>query len=118
MKHQIRRLPVHRNATIMAAVGATAIALVAVLLAMILPFARSDSSKGEILFWLLLMPFIYALVFYLFTAVTCAVYNLVAKHLGGFELELAEMSPTAGPQRTGMGTEPRAKQAVTTFGPV
>ena len=33
MKHQIRRLPVHRNATVMAAVGATAAAFVALLMA-------------------------------------------------------------------------------------
>ncbi len=117
MKHQIRRLPVHRNATVMAALGATATALVAVVMAMILPFARSDSSKGEILFWLLLMPFLYALVFYVFTAVTCAVYNLVAKRLGGFELELAPLSPVTGPEPAGAGPAGRSG-VVSTLGSV
>ncbi len=115
MKHQIRGLPVHRNATVMAAVGATATAFVALLMAMVLPFARSESSKGEILFWLLLMPFLYALVFYVFTAVTCAVYNLVAKRLGGFELELAEVPPTAGPERAGTGPVLRSKAEIVSY---
>ena len=46
-----------------------------------------------------------------------AARGLVAKRLGGFELELAEVPPTAGPERAGTGPVLRSK-AEGNFGPV
>jgi len=39
-------------------------------------------------FFLFIMPFLYGVMGFIMTAVSCAIYNLVSKWTGGIELEL------------------------------
>jgi hypothetical protein len=90
MKQQIRHLPVHRNARVMALLTALVSAVGVALMLAVLPFATTTggSSKTEAVAWLLAAPLLYAAVAYLTTALCCAVYNAMASRWGGFELEL------------------------------
>jgi hypothetical protein len=49
------------------------------------PFA----AFGSIFF--VLMPFIYAIIGFIFTALGCLIYNLVAKFMGGMAFSLEEI---------------------------
>lgn len=51
-------------------------------------------AGGSILF-LILAPFIYAIVAFIATAIGCTIYNVVAKRFGGVEIDLRPASPTA-----------------------
>lgn len=89
MKQQIRHLPVHRNARVMALLTALVSAVGVALMLAVLPFATTTGgSKTEAVAWLLAAPLLYAAVAYLTTALACAVYNAMAPRWGGFELEL------------------------------
>jgi hypothetical protein len=50
---------------------------------------------GGSIFFLILAPFIYAIVAFIATAIGCAIYNVVAKRFGGVEIDLRPASPTA-----------------------
>jgi hypothetical protein len=50
---------------------------------------------GGSVFFLILAPFIYAIVAFIATAIGCAIYNVVAKRFGGVEIDLRPASPTA-----------------------
>jgi len=43
---------------------------------------------------LLTMPFVHALSVFIFTAIGCGLYNLVAKQVGGIEITLQEIGDT------------------------
>ena len=90
MKQQIRHLPVHRNARVMALLTALLSGVGVALMLAVLPFATTTGggSKAEAVAWLLAAPLLYAAVAYLTTALACAVYNAMAPRWGGFELEL------------------------------
>ena len=77
MKQQIRHLPVHRNARVMALLTALVSAVGVALMLAVLPFATTTGggSKAEAVAWLLAAPLLYAAVAYLTTALACAVYN-------------------------------------------
>ena len=94
MKQQIRHLPVHRNARVMALLTALVSAVGVALMLAVLPFATSDGPKAVAAVWLLAAPLLYAAVAYVTTAVACAVYNAMASRWGGFELELG-VAPSA-----------------------
>ena len=89
MKQQIRHLPAHRNARVMAQLTAAVSAVGVALMLAVLPFATTTGgSKTEAVAWLLAAPLLYAAGAYLATALACAVYNLVAPRWGGFEVEM------------------------------
>jgi hypothetical protein len=50
---------------------------------------------GGSIFFLILAPFIYAIVAFIATAIGCAIYNVVAKRFGGVEIDLRPASPSA-----------------------
>jgi asparagine N-glycosylation enzyme membrane subunit Stt3 len=41
--------------------------------------------------FLVLMPFLYAVVGFLFVALACAIYNLAARFVGGLEISVVEV---------------------------
>ena len=50
--------------------------------------ARSTSEIILRILFILFMPVIYALISFVFVAIGCLVYNVIAKHIGGIEIEI------------------------------
>lgn len=46
--------------------------------------------------FLLLMPFIYAIVGFIVSAVSCVIYNITAGWIGGIEVEIEEITTIGG----------------------
>ncbi len=58
----------------------------------LLASAPEGSGQSVSLGWglVLLMPFIYAILGFIFVPIACWIYNLVARWVGGFEITLQE----------------------------
>jgi hypothetical protein len=50
---------------------------------------------GGSIFFLILAPFLYAIVAFIATAFSCWVYNVLAKRFGGIEIDLRPSAPMA-----------------------
>lgn len=91
---QIKRIGVKQTAKV-AAVCYFLISLVFVLPIGIVTLLLGSSSKGSAGFpaifggvFLLVLPVIYAVLGFVMVAISAALYNFVAKHVGGVEIEL------------------------------
>jgi hypothetical protein len=91
MKKQIVHVSVLQSAKVMAVLY----------LVMSLPFAAlmaipaMATGQGYSFGFLILMPVLYTVIGFVFTAVGAWVYNLVAGKVGGFEFTTAEVDPEA-----------------------
>lgn len=86
MRRQIVRLSVGQTSKVLAAMyGLMGVVLVPFFL---LAALSGPAGGGMSLGFALVMPVIYAALGYVFVAIGCAVYNFVARHLGGIEFEL------------------------------
>ena len=86
MRYRISRVAVHQTALVMAI-------LYGVLALVVVPFvflAGRMAVEGSRFpaFMLVLLPLVYALFAYVFTAIACWLYNLIAGWVGGIELTL------------------------------
>lgn len=52
--------------------------------------AFTPRNSGPAVGFVLALPLIYAVAGFIFTAIACALYNLVAKYVGGIEVQLEE----------------------------
>ena len=96
MKQQIARLSPHQNAKVAAVVWAI-ISLIFVIpmslsFLLVSPQAHGGPFAGG---FFLIMPVIYLIFGYLFTAFACWIYNLLVKYIGGFEYEARDAGPGA-----------------------
>ncbi len=89
MRHQISRFAVHQTSKVVAIVY---FAIGVILVPIFILAGRASPETGGSMVWLgALMPLIYAVFGYIFTAIALAVYNWVAGRVGGIELELASV---------------------------
>ena len=99
---RIRRFGIVRTSTVVALLYVVVIAIifvpVAVLVAIASP-ASTTTATGtrvgavEILVFGLVIALVYGLVGWIFTAIACALYNLVARMVGGIEIQLEAVAP-------------------------
>lgn len=87
MRQQIVRLSVHQTSKVLAALYAL-MGLVLVPLFLLVSFA-SPEGAGVGLGFALLLPLIYGALGYVFVALGCWLYNVVASRVGGIEMVLA-----------------------------
>ena len=102
---RVRRLGVVRTATV------ASVVYLLITLIILLPFVLVLATAGPITitdqagrtttlelspFVLLLLPFVYALIGWVLTALSCLIYNLAAAITGGAELELVGEIPAGG----------------------
>lgn len=66
---------------------------------------RIDVGPGILV--LLVVPFIYALAGWIFTALACLIYNLAARITGGIEVEVERREPPPQPAVVGNWGPPR-----------
>jgi hypothetical protein len=101
---RIRRFGVIRTATAVAAIYFILVAIIAIPFAIIVsttPMTYTDQFGRTFRFELspllaLFLPFIYAGIGWVFTALACLIYNLAARFTGGIEFEaLAVGTPPA-----------------------
>ena len=99
--YRIRRFGIIKTATTVAVLYMVAIAIFAIPLALLLsavgsaiPTAAGPSidASGIIMFVLLLIVG-YGIGTWVFTAIACALYNLVARWVGGVEMQLEAVAP-------------------------
>jgi hypothetical protein len=90
MPQQIRRFGVLQTAKVIAVLyGLMGLVFVPIFLVVAM-FSPSKDSPGA--GFALLMPIIYAVLGFVFTAIGCAIYNFVAGLVGGIEVELDSRS--------------------------
>jgi hypothetical protein len=86
MPQQIRRFGVVQTAKVVAVLYALMGLLFAPLVLLTTLFTPRESGLGP--GFALALPVLYGLVGFVFTAIACAIYNLVAGWVGGIEVEL------------------------------
>ena len=100
--YRIRRFGNIKTATMVAVLYMVAIAIFAIPIALFISAVGSaipagagpsiDASSGIILFVLLAIVG-YGILTWVFTAIACALYNLVARWVGGVEMQLEAVAP-------------------------
>ncbi len=100
MTRHITALGVHRTALIGAILGAVFAFIVALLVTPVMMMApRSEASPGLALFgsgiMIIIMPIVYFVIGYIFTAIWVALFNLIAPRLGGIPVTFADEQPPA-----------------------
>ncbi len=101
MTRHITSLGVHRTAL----VGAICAAVIALIVALVItPFMMmvprmAETSPGVGLFgsgiMIILMPILYFVIGYIFTAIWVVLFNLIAPRLGGIPITFADEQPPA-----------------------
>jgi hypothetical protein len=107
---RIRRFGVMKTATLVAVLYMLVIAIIVVPITVIVALARSaDSAGGAIGFLLLglLAAVFYGLAGWVFTAISCLLYNVAAGWVGGIEVQVEAVAPaTPAPAWGPTGTPP------------
>lgn len=86
---RIKRFGVAQTAKVVAIIYFFVIAIVMMPLGLIIILLGGFHGIGHwegVMF--LFLPFVYALIAFVFTAIGCLVYNLIAKRIGGIEVEI------------------------------
>jgi hypothetical protein len=76
--------------------------------AQVAPGLSAGAGAGAILIGGVIIAVIYAIVGWIFTAIACALYNLVAGFTGGIEVELQAVAPPPAVPTWGPSTTPPA----------
>jgi hypothetical protein len=93
MPQQIRKFGVGQTAKVAGALYAL-IGLVLVPIFLLISMVAPDQSTGMGIGFSLALPIIYGLIGFIGTAIGCAIYNFVAKLVGGIEVELDTRTPS------------------------
>jgi hypothetical protein len=93
MPQRIRKFGVLQTAKVVAVLYALMGLVLVPIFLIVSMFSPAKEGPGPV--FALLMPILYGLLGFIFTAIACAIYNLVAGLVGGVEVELEE-SPLAG----------------------
>src|ERR1051325_2540763 len=90
---RIKRFGIYQTAKVFAIIYFVVTAVILIPVALILTLTGSLTGGhspgfpfGGVFF--VIIPFIYGLIGFIFTAIGCAVYNLISKYTGGIELEV------------------------------
>ena len=87
MKKQIKHISVFQTSRVLAIIyGVIAIVFMPVLL---IP-ALGDNGNGSMVVFSLVAPIVYAILGFMFTALFCWIYNIIAKYTGGIEFSLGD----------------------------
>jgi heme A synthase len=89
MKQQVARLSPHQNGKVFAVLAAVG-SLVFLVPFFLFFIASAPQDARPPMLALLAMPFFYLIFGYVMVAVSCFVYNLMFKYIGGFEFESTE----------------------------
>ena len=89
MRQQLARISVHQTAKVVAIVYALLGLLVAPLFILGSLF---DPDETMSLWLALVLPVLYGVFGYIFTAIGCALYNAIASRFGGIEFTLSQSS--------------------------
>jgi len=92
MKQQISRLSPHQNGKVFAVLMTVTSLIVLVPMFLIASAFMPEGQRIPVLV-MVLLPAIYLVIGYLGTALACAIYNLVAKVVGGIEFEARPEQP-------------------------
>ena len=100
--YTIRRFSVVKTATVVAAMYVVLVAIFIVPFALLtVAVGRGDSAAAGlvgVLVFGLLAALLYGVIGWIFTAIACAIYNLVAGWVGGIEVQVDQSAPPPAPQ--------------------
>ena len=93
--YRISRFGVVKTATMVALIYVIVIAIFFVPAAIVVvAFGRSTGvAAGGVLIGGVLIALVYAAFGWIFTAISCAIYNLAARWIGGIEVQLQPVAP-------------------------
>jgi len=87
---QIKRLGVFQNAKLASLLYFIISSLVLMPFGFIILFTGGKTKSGLTWWMVMLMPLIYYVIAFIITVLTCIIYNIIAKKIGGISLELKE----------------------------
>ena len=100
--YTIRRFSVVKTATVVAVMYVVIVAIFLIPFALLtIAVAPSDSPTSAvvgILVFGLFAALLYGVFGWIFTAIACAIYNLVAGWVGGIEVQVDQSAPPPAPQ--------------------
>jgi hypothetical protein len=104
--YRIRRFAIVQTATTVAAIYVFVILLFGIPAALIVGLSAGDSNGNStgalgLLFVALIAAVIYGLLFWIVTAIGCALYNVVSRWVGGIQLQIDPVAPPAPPPAWG-----------------
>lgn len=91
MKYRVTRLSVHQTSKTMAFLYAV-FGLVFLPIGVLVSLLAPQQEGPGLAFWLI-FPVLYGVVGYMFIAIGCALYNVIAGFAGGVEATLEQSSP-------------------------
>ena len=124
--YRIRRFGIVQTATMFAVIYIVVIALFAIPAALIVGLSGASSSEGNssaalgVVVVALIVAVVYGLIGWVFTAIACALYNVVAGWVGGIEVQIDPVAPPPAPPTWGPITQsapPPSPPAPPTWGP-
>lgn len=86
MKQQIARFSPHQNAKVAAVLMAVTSLLFIVPFVLVFSFVLPAQGRPPLLMFLI-MPVMYLVIGYIAVALSCLIYNLLARYTGGIEFE-------------------------------
>jgi len=96
MKQQVSRLSPHQNGKVVAVMMAASCCVFLVPVGVLMAMAPPAADRAPA--WMLLLAPLFYLVFgYISCAIFCALYNLLFRHIGGFEYETAPAGDNGRP---------------------
>lgn len=94
MKKRITRLSPHQNGKIVGALMASVSFLILTFVSLVVPFFAPSGDPRPLVMgsWpmLIWIPVVYFIFGYLTTLVASGIYNVLVKHIGGFEFEVED----------------------------
>ena len=95
MNKQIKRFSPHQNGKVFAILMAVSslfllLPMIAIMSVMPPQFDQNGNPVEFPMYILMIMPFMYLIFGYISVVIGCAIYNLVAKYVGGIEFEFEE----------------------------
>jgi len=95
MKKQIKRFSPHQNGKVFAVLMAVSSVFIfipmAIMMSLMGPQVDQNGSPVELpIMMFSIMPFLYLLFGYIFTAIACAIYNFFFRFIGGIGFETEE----------------------------
>lgn len=87
MKQQIARFSPHQNAKVAAILMAASSLLFVVPIALVFSFTMPSQARPPMITMFLIMPVMYLVIGYIAIGLSCLIYNLLARYIGGIEFE-------------------------------
>lgn len=93
---RIKRIGVYQTSKMAAVIYFFMVAILLIPVSIFIPSMSEEMGFPFARGFVILVPFLYAIFGFLGTAIACLFYNVVAKYIGGIEMEIEVMEDSIG----------------------